>query len=193
MEEIIQVLARLAALLEQYDSTEQGVANLEMQMEGLSRMSNGMGGEFTTDTSSAKTAVSKALRLVLLQRDAFKRAIAEITGLAPQDLRDRLSDMRLAFERAGEYAVEVRKVQGAFELLVESNGFGEEPGETRGDFEERLTNLRRTSEIAMQQLRKVTNSAINRKTIATDIGPNDSVLSTLKNRELGQEAKLILS
>lgn len=189
MEEILQVLTRLASLLEQYDSSEQGIGNFEMQMEGLSRMSNGMGGEFTSDTSSAKSAVSKALRLVILQRDAFRKAINEITGLSPTELRDRLTDIKLAIERAGEYSLEEKRVRGAFELLVESDGFGEDPGDSREDFEARLSNLKRTSEIAMQQLRKITNSAINRKTV---VGASDSVLSLLKDRELGQEANLIL-
>lgn len=189
MEEILQVLTRLASLLEQYDSTEQGIGNFEMQMEGLSRMSNGMGGEFTSDTSAAKSSVSKTLRLLTLQRDAFRKAINEITGLSPTELRDRLTDIKLAIERAGEYSLEEKRVRGAFELLVASDGFGEDPGDSRGDFEDRLSNLKRTSEIAMQQLRKITDSVINRKTI---VGASDSVLSLLKDRELGQEANLIL-
>lgn len=174
MDEIIQILARLASLLEQYDNTEQGIANLEMQTEGFSRMSVGIGGEFSSDAASAKSAIAKALRLVLLQKDAFKRSIEELTGLTPTDLRDRLSDIRLALERAGEYTIEEKKVRGAFELLVEGNAFGEEPGETREDFEERLSNLTRMKEIAMQQLRKVTKSAIRQSVI---VGITDSALS----------------
>lgn len=190
MEEILQVLARLAALLEQYDTTEQSLANLEMQNEGFSRMSNGMGNEFAGDTSSAKTAIAKALRLVAAQREAFKRAIEEITGLTPGDLRDRLSDVKLSIERAGEYSLEEKKLRGAFEILVEGNGFGEDPGETRPDFEERLGTLKRMKEIAMQQLVKIVDKTVNKSAI---VGATDSVLSQLKNHSVGESQSLILT
>src|SRR5258706_5421673 len=99
MEEILKVLTRLASLLEQYDNAENGIAQLEMQNEGLYRMTN----EFEKDVVPVKGSVTKTLRLVSAQRDAFQKAIQDITGILPADLRDRLQEIKLAMERTGDY------------------------------------------------------------------------------------------
>jgi len=70
MEEILKVLARLASLLEQYDNAENGIAQLEMQNEGLYRMTN----EFEKDINPVKSSITKTLRLITAQRD-FKKQL----------------------------------------------------------------------------------------------------------------------
>lgn len=185
MEEILQVFARLAALLEQYDTAEQGVATLEMQNEGFYRMTS----EWEKDNSSAKSSIAKTLRLVTAQREAFKRAILDITGISPADLRDRLQDIKISIDHAGEYSFEEKKLRKVFEILVDADSFGEDAGETRPDFENRLSNIKRLKEFSIQQLMKLVNSTINKKTI---VGATDSVLSTLKNRNVGETQTIIL-
>lgn len=184
MEEILKVLTRLASLLEQYDNAENGVAQLEMQNEGLYRMTS----EFDKDVNPAKGQVTKTLRVVSAQRDAFRRAIEDITGMSPADLRDKLQDIKLSIERAGEYAVEEKRLRGAFEILVAADSFGDDPGETRPDFETRLSNLKKLHEFAFMQLVKIVDSAINKRTI---VGATDSVLSELKNRSVAPTSTLI--
>lgn len=184
MEEVLQILARLTALLEQYDNAENGIAQLEMQNEGLYRMTS----EFEKEVSPTKTSINKALRLVSAQREAFRRAIEDITGILPGDLRNKLGEIRLATERAGEYALEESKLRGVFEILVESNSFGEEIGESRADFENRLSTVKKIKEYAMQQLVKLVNSVINRNTM---VGATDSVISHLKDRSVADNKFLI--
>mgnify|MGYP003579722974 CR=1 FL=1 len=184
MDEILRVLARLASLLEQYDSSENGVAQLEMQNEGLYRMTS----EFEKDVNQAKGSVNKALRQVLAQRDAYKRAVEDITGLSPENLRDKLQEIKLALSRAEEYSIEEKRIRGAFEILVAADAFGDDPGETRPDFESRLSNLRQLKDVALRQLVKVVDSAINKQTI---VGATDSVLSQLKNRSVAPTSTLV--
>lgn len=184
MDEILKVLARLASLLDQYDSSENTVAQLEMQNEGLYRMTS----EFEKDVNQAKGSTNKALRQVSAQRDAYKRAIEDITGMSPENLRDKLQEIKLAISRAEEYAIEEKRLRGAFEILVAADAFGDDPGETRPDFETRLSNLKQLKELSFGQLVKVVDSAINKKTI---VGATDSVLSMLKNRSVAPTSTLV--
>src|SRR5258706_4394473 len=139
MEQILQVLARLASLLEQYDNAENGIAQLEMQNEGLYRMTS----EFEKDINPVKVSVNKTLKIITAQRDAFQRAIQDITGILPAQLRERLQELKISIEHAGEYALEEKKLSNVFGILVTAEAFGEEPGETRADFEVKLSNLKK--------------------------------------------------
>lgn len=175
MEEILKVLTRLASLLEQYDTAENGVAQLEMQNEGLYRMTS----EFEKDVNPVKGSINKSLRLITAQRNAFQRAVEDITGISPAELREKLQDLKVALDHAGEYALEEKKLRQVFEILVASEAFGEDAEETRADFETRLSNMKRLKEFSMLNLVKLVDSTINKKTV---VGATDSVLSLLRDR-----------
>lgn len=180
MEEILQVFTRLNYLIEQYDQTETNIANVEMQNEGLYRLSS----SYEKDASEAKTSANKALKAFVAQRDAYERAIEDITGMSPGELRDKLQDIRLSIERAGEYTLEEKKLRGVFEILVSANAFTDSPGESRADFEDKLSSVKRIAELAIQQMEKLVDSSINKKTI---VGATDSVLSQLRDRSIGEK------
>lgn len=185
MEKILQVLARLASLLEQYDNAENGIAQLEMQNEGLYRMTS----EFEKDVSPVKGSINKTLKLITAQRDAFQRAIQDITGIAPAELRERLQELKVSIDHAGEYSLEEKKLHSVFDILVAAEAFGEEPGETRSDFETRLINLRKLKEFAMLHLAKLVDDTINKRTV---VGATDSVLSLLRDRSVA-DTSLVLT
>src|SRR5467141_3407292 len=94
VEEILQVFTRLNALLEQYDQVENNLSQGEMQMESLYRLPS----TFEKEASEAKSNVAKAVKTFVAQRDATRRAIEDITGLSPGDLRDRINELKVALE-----------------------------------------------------------------------------------------------
>jgi len=96
--------------------------------------------------------------------------------------------LKLALERAGDYALEERRLRGTFEILVAAESFGEEPGETRADFETTLSNTKKLKEFSMLSLVKLVDSTINKHTV---VGATDSVLSLLKDRSVAEATQLI--
>lgn len=175
MEQILEIINRLSALLEQYDAVENALAQAEMQKEVAYRVPD-------KELDSVKTQIANGIRVYTSQKDAADRALSQITGVTLGELRSRLMDIKVLFNRFGDIDLEHRKLQKAFEIIVEANAFDEEEeGTSRKDFEEQLTKLRVQRDLTLQSLVKLLNGTINKNPI---VGATDSVLSKLHNKDL---------
>lgn len=176
MEEILEAINRITALLEQYDYLEDSLAKVEMQREVAYRVPD-------KELEQIKTQVNQAIKLWSSQKDAADRAIWQITGIDLPELRIRVLDIKVLFSRYSDINLEYVRLQKAFEIIAEASAFDEEEGEgaSRKEFEEQLTKLKIQRDITLQNLVKVLNETINKSPI---VGATDSVLSKLHNRNL---------
>jgi arginyl-tRNA synthetase len=168
---IIQVFLRLKSLLDQYDSAEKHLADMEMQREVLSRI-----GKNSDELLQAKGMTSDGIKSITEQRDAAKRTIEDFTGSPPSHLRDKVSEIGVLIEQYSSTSMEEKKIRAAFELLVEMGSFGEDEGETRADYEQRVSFAKKAVEVSARLLAKHTHGCLNRKSI---IVPIDSVLKKI--------------
>lgn len=176
MEEILQVITRLSSLLEQYDNSDQILGQMEMSREGISRFSSDIP---EGDRSAVMAQNSKGITAAMAQRKAYERAILDITGMVPGELRDKLAEVKVATERAGEMALEEKRLRRTFEIVAAADAFTTEPGESRAEFEQQLSTFKNTKEIALSQLTSLVNSLINKKAI---VGASDSVIKLIQQR-----------
>lgn len=175
MEEILEAINRLTALLEQYDYLEDSLAKVEMQREVAYRVPD-------KELDQVKSQVNQAIKLWSGQKDAADRAIWQITGINLVELRSRVLDIKVLFSRYNDINLEYVRLQKAFEIIAEANAFDEEEeGSSRKEFEEQLTKLKLQRDITLQNLVKVLNGTINKSPI---VGATDSVLSKLHTRDL---------
>ena len=176
MEKILEVINRLSALLEQYDAIENALAQVEMQREVAYRVPD-------KEMESAKNQVAQGIRIYTAQKEAADRALFQITGVTLGELRTRLLDVKVLFNRHNDIELEYRKILKAFEIIAEANAFDEEEGEgaSRKEFDEQLTRLKTQKDITFQHLTKLLNGTINKSPI---VGAVDSVLSKLHNQDL---------
>ena len=186
MEEILQVIARLNALINQLDGTDNALAELEMQREGVFRM-----GAVEIDLNAIKADMTKNIKIVTAQKDAAIRAIKDISGLSSQELRDRLSEISAVMTRVSEIALEERRLRATFEILALGDSFGTEPGDTRADFEEQLSTAKKVKENGVNYLIKVVNATINKSPLGG--GASDSVIQRLHTSNLGENHGIITS
>ena len=176
MEQVLEAINRLTALLEQYDYLEESLAKVEMQREVVYRVPD-------KELDQVKTQVNQGIKIWESQKEAASRAIFQITGVDLSELRSRIMDIKVLFGRYSDINLEYRRLQKAFEIIAEANAFDVEEGEgaSRKEFEEQLTRLRLQKDITLQNLVKVLNTTINKSPI---VGATDSVLSKLHNSDL---------
>lgn len=179
MEEILMVLNRLASFVEQYDSADQMVGQMETQMETFRRMS---GGPTKPELESVKGKTANALSSVLEQRSAIERTVRDLTGKEIGALREYVMELKVAIERAGQIALEEKQTRRAFEILADADAFSSEnEGESRRDYENRLGSLKKIKETAMLQLVNLTNAAVNKKAL---LPASDGILKELHSRSI---------
>lgn len=176
MEKLLEVINRLSALLEQYDAIDNALAQMEMQKEVAYRTSD-------KELDSARAQLGQGIRVYLSQKEAAERAIHQVSGMDVGELRSRLADIKITLSRFSDIDIEFRKLQKAFEIIVEANAFDDEEGEggSRKEFEEQLGRLRQQKELTLQSLVKLLNNSINKSPI---VGATDSVISKLHNSVL---------
>src|ERR1051325_3968739 len=90
LETLYQATNRLSALVEQYDAVDQSQARIEMETEILNRIpANKRKGDITKQIQDQIDAVQ-------IHRDAVLQAIRDITAKDIGDLRQRVTDLKLA-------------------------------------------------------------------------------------------------
>ena len=129
---IINDYAKLSVLLEQYQTAEKTLAEVEMQQEALYRMS----GEFSKELESAKHNVVKAIKVATATRDAYIRTIQQLTNLNPEEFYKKLIKLSSSLDAAQQYRQEEAEFRTVFEILAETDGFSEDS--PRADFEAKL-------------------------------------------------------
>lgn len=176
MEKILEVINRLSALLEQYDAIENALAQVEMQREVAYRVSD-------KDMDSLKNQVAQGIEIYSSQKEAADRALFQITGVSLGELRTRLLDIKVLFNRYNDINSEYTKIRKAYDIIAEANAFDEEEGEgaSRKEFDEQLTRLKVQKDITFQHLTRILNGTINKSPI---VGAVDSVISKLHNQDL---------
>lgn len=176
MEKLVEVVNRLGSLLEQYDTIETSLAQIEMQRE-IAFRTVVEGGSRELDTM--KGQISQGVKLYLAEKDAGERAIQQISGLSVADLKKRFREIRVLYTRFTELENEIVKVEKTFEILAEANAFDETAGEggTRAEFELHLNELRKQRDINLQHLTTIVRKCINRTPI---VGASDSVLALIQ-------------
>ena len=179
MDTLLKVVSRLAGLLEQYDSAQASLGNMEMQKEVLVRIP----GSDNKDLDSAKTHTNKAIDQLREQCSAAERALTDITGLSPNELREMIQAIKVTLERVGDISLEYKRMKVSFEIIVNADAFDteEESDGSRKSFEAQLTNLKKLQETGLIYLTNLVDSCINKRAI---VGATDSVLSNLKDRSL---------
>ena len=182
---LVQVFLRLKALLDQHDNSEKNLAELEMQQEVLSRI-----GQNSEELIQARAMTASGVKTLLTQREAAQKAIEDFTGLTTADLRERVSEIGVRIEQLSGQALEEKKLRAGFEILVETNSFTEDEGETRAEFEERLSYAKNIKETAFRLVVRLVTNSLNKKSIVV---PTDSVLKKLwkESDDLQQLSKLI--
>lgn len=161
MEKFLQAFSRLTALLEQCDTTAQGMAQLEVQAATLVNMKGD-----SKSIIQARAETAKALTSLENQNKAALVTLADLTGgMTPEALRERLSEIRVAIEQVGEYSLEEKRVRGAYEILSEANEFGEEVGDTKEDYIARLDSLKKVKDIATARLDRLVSGTVNQNHI----------------------------
>ena len=180
LEKLYQAVNRLNALIDQYDRMDQSYAQIEMENEVLYRIPN------NKRKPEIVNQVKEQLEVAETHKDAITRAIYDITSIDVGDLRQRVTDFKLALQRYSEIEIEYLKTKQAFEILATSNGFDTEAGEggSRIEFERELTNLKQNKEFVISYLRNAVLNCLNTKAL---VGASDSVLSPLtrsKEKEL---------
>lgn len=172
---LMQIFLRLKSLLDQYDTTEKNLADLEMQQEILSRM----GGE-SEDVKNAKSMTWSGIKTLTSQKEASRRTIEDFTALQVHQLRERVAEIGVRIEQLSAQAIEEKKLRAGFEILIETNSFAEDEGETRADFEEKLSYSRKVTEAMHFSVSKLIEKSLNKKSIVV---PTDSVLKKLWNEK----------
>ncbi len=160
VEVLYQAINRFSALSEQYDMLEQTLAQVEMQREILYRVPE------SKQIPGSMQQVVDQLGSAEAYRDAVLRLIKDSTGKTINELRQALSELRLALSRYSELQNECSKVKQAFDILLETEGFA-------------------NKDFLVSYLRRLVLNCINPTPLVT---PTDSVLGPLirqKDKEIG--------
>jgi len=181
VEVLYQAINRFSALSEQYDMLEQTLAQVEMQREILYRVPE------SKQIPGSMQQVVDQLESAEAYRDAVLRLIKDSTGKTINELRQALSELRLALSRYSELQNECSKVKQAFDILLETEGFDPEEGHggSRKEYADELENLKANKDFLVSYLRRLVLNCINPTPLVT---PTDSVLGPLirqKDKEIG--------
>jgi hypothetical protein len=179
LEILYQAINRLGALLEQYDMLDQSFGQLEMQREILDRVPSGKVNRDTVKQLSDQLSSAES------HKDAVIKAIRDITGKPVGELRQVVTDLKLALSRYSEVEIEYVKTRQAFELLAMSDGFDTEEGNggSRKEYEVELSQLKRSREFVLGYLHHRIKESLTTSSLVT---PRDSVLANLLRENSGR-------
>lgn len=176
VEVLYQAINRFGALSEQYDLLEQSLAQIEMQKEILYRVPE------SKQIQGSMQQVNEQLVSAEAYRDAVLRLIKDTTGKDVGELRQVLSELRLALTKYSELQNEFAKVKQAFDILVETDGFDPEEGQggSRKEYADELERLKANKDFLISYLRRLVLNCLNKTPLVV---PTDSVLGPLVRQQ----------
>src|SRR5881394_1663912 len=172
VEVLYQAINRLGALTEQYDMLEQTLAQVEMQKEILYRVPE------SKQVPGSMKQVCDQLASAEAYRDAVLRLIKDTTGKEINELRELLSELKIALTKYSDLQNEFAKVKQAFEVLLETDGFDpeESQGGSRKEYADELEHLKANKNYLVTYWRRLVLNCLNKTPLVV---PTDSVLGPL--------------
>src|SRR5438105_7335201 len=151
---------------------EQTFCQVEMQREILYRVPE------SKQLPGSMKHVHDQLASAEAYRDAVLRLVKDTTGKDIEDLRESLSELRLALTKYSELTNEFAKVKQAFDILIETDGFDPEEGEggSRKEYADELERLSANKTVLASYLRRLVLDCLNQNPLVV---PTDSVIGPL--------------
>lgn len=170
MLELVTGYLKLNAMMEQYQNAEKALAEAVVQQEALFRMP----GEFSREVEQAKSNTNKAIKLSKASRDAYAKAITQLTGNTPENLYSLLPGLVASLEALQKYQTNAAELRAEFEILAMSDSFDEEF--SRADFEAKLAHIDRMHNSSVAIAKEKYNACVNGKDIVV---VNEAQLNSL--------------